>query len=451
MNSDSDDPSQHPQSPFASEPVTKEEEKPSPIPAETTNQKASSSNVVPPETQPPPAASESIHKTIGKAPSGLWASSGILKIAYKLLVNDRAKFSALLVGITFSVFLMIEMTSLFSGILARASATVINIGASVWVMDPAIQTVANTIPLPDYVLDEVRSIPGVKYAVPLYSGGALLKLTDGTYQSVNVIGLDDTSLFGRPELTSGNIQDIFAENAFIAIKDSEFYKLKNPKIGDTFELNEHRGVIRGIGHVASSGLFGVPTLYTTYNRALQYIPNSRFTISYLLVEPKTPEDVATIKQQVKAAGYLALTKDDFIQKISSFYTYQTGIGTNMLMMTIISFIIGMSISGQTFYTFILENIEKFGALKAIGAKGSELVSMILFLAFFVALTGYGFGVGLCSLMIWLARLYLPDYAAMITYLNLGLAFVMVVIIAAISGYIGVRKVLKIEPFDIFRG
>ena len=154
--------------------------------------------------------------------------SGILKIAYKLLVNDRTKFAALLVGITFAVFLMIEMTSLFAGILSRASATVINIGASIWVMDPAVQTVANTIPLPDYVLDEVRSIPGVKYAVPLYSGGGLLKLRDGTYQAVNVIGLDDTSLFGRPQLLAGNIEDIFAENGFIAIKDAEFYKLENP-------------------------------------------------------------------------------------------------------------------------------------------------------------------------------------------------------------------------------
>lgn len=87
---------------------------------------------------------------------------GILKIAYKLLVNDRPKFAALLVGITFAVFLMIEMTSLFAGILSRSSSTVINFGASIWVMDPAVQTVANTIPLPDYVLDEVRSIPGVK-------------------------------------------------------------------------------------------------------------------------------------------------------------------------------------------------------------------------------------------------------------------------------------------------
>jgi putative ABC transport system permease protein len=377
--------------------------------------------------------------------------NGILTLAFKLLVNDRAKYAALLVGITFAVFLMIEMTSLFAGILTRSSATVINIGASIWVMDPAIQTVANSIPLPGYVLDEVRSIPGVKYAVPLYSGAALLKLHNGTYQAANVVGLDDSSLFGRPVLLSGNIADIYGENGFIAVKDSEFYKLLNPTIGTEFELNDHRGVIVGIAHVASSGLFGVPTLYTTYGRALQYIPNTRFTITYLLVEPKTLADVPLIKQQVAAAGYLALTKDEFVQKISNFYKYKTGIGTNMLIMTVISFIIGLSISGQTFYTFVIENIDKFGALKAIGAKGRELIFMILFQAAFVSLTGYGMGVGLCALIIWLARLYLPDYAAIVTFSNLGLAFVMVVVIAAISSYVGVRKVLTIEPFDIFRG
>lgn len=138
---------------------------------------------------------------------------------------------------------------------------------------------ANIIPLPDYVLDEVRSIPEVKYAVPLYAGAALLKLRDGTYQSANIVGLDDTSLFGRPALLSGNIADIFAEGAFIAVKDSEFYKLEKPTIGTEFEINDYRGVIVAIAKVASSGLFGVPTLYTTYNRALYYIPNMRFTIS----------------------------------------------------------------------------------------------------------------------------------------------------------------------------
>ena len=73
---------------------------------------------------------------------------GILKLAYKLLVNDKAKFTALLLGITFAVFLMVVMTSLFAGVLNRASATVINIGADIWVLDPSVQTVANTIGIP---------------------------------------------------------------------------------------------------------------------------------------------------------------------------------------------------------------------------------------------------------------------------------------------------------------
>ncbi len=376
---------------------------------------------------------------------------GILRIAFKLLVNDKGKFIALLVGITFAVFLMIMMTSMFAGILARASSTVTNVGAKMWVMDPAINNVSSSIPMPDYVQDAVRSINGVKYAVPLYSGGALVKLRDGTYQGVTVIGLDDSTLFGRPELIAGKIEDIYAENGFIVVDDAEFTKLGNPKIGTEFELNDNRGVVVGLAKANSSGLFGVPTLYTTYNRAITYIPSSRFTTSFILIEPKMTGDIPYIKQQVRKLGYEALTDDEFMQKIANFYKYQTGLGGNVLIMTVISFIVGLSISGQTFYTFILENLDKFGALKAIGAKGNELVAMILFQATFTAFLGYGLVTGLAALMIMVAKLRLPDYAAQITYINLGIAFVMVVIIAGISSYIGVRKVIRIEPFDIFRG
>jgi putative ABC transport system permease protein len=87
----------------------------------------------------------------------------------------------------------------------------------------------------------------------------------------------------------------------------------------------------------------------------------------------------------------------------------------------------------------------------MGARSRELIFMILFQASFTALTGYGLGIGLCALLITLAKLRLPDYASVITFWNVGVAFAMVVIIAAISSYFGVRKVLRIEPFDIFRG
>jgi putative ABC transport system permease protein len=396
-----------------------------------------------------PEISQSPHRPpAGERPP---SRTGTLVIAYKLLVNDRGKFWALLIGITFAVFLMVQMTSMFAGILDRSAATVNNVGAAIWIMDPAVNTAASSIPVPDYLLDAVRSTPGVRFAVPLYSGGALVKLRSGAYQAVTVMGLDDTTLFGRPPLAEGKIEDLFSENAFVVVNDAEFKKLESPAMGTEFEINDHRGVIVGIAQVASNGLFGVPTLYTTFSRAKEYIPSTRFTISYILAEPKRPADVAAVKQVVAKLGYLALTRDEFVDKIANFYKYQTGVGTNLMLMTIISFIVGLSISGQTFFTFILENLERFGALKAIGAKSRQLVLMILFQAAFTSLTGYGLGVGLCALMIWVARLRLPDYAAMITFGNLGLAFCMVLLIAGISSYIGVRKVLRIEPFDIFRG
>ncbi|WP_409277214.1 ABC transporter permease [Pseudomonas defluvii] len=377
--------------------------------------------------------------------------SGILKIGFKLLVNDKAKFSALLVGITFSVFLMMQMTAMFAGILNRAYSTVTNIGAAMWIMDPAVNTPTSVIPLPDYLLDAVRSMEQVRYAVPVFIGGAQVRLASGTYQAVSVVGLDDTSLFGRPELEQGAIEDIYADNAFIVVRDTEYSKLESPGIGTVFELNDHRGTIVGIAKVLTSGLTGVPTLYTTYRRAIEYVPTTRFTVSYILLEPRNEAAQAAIKLQVAQLGYLALTREEFNQRITEYYIYQTGVGTNILTMTIISFLVGLSISGQTFYTFILENLDKFAALKAIGAKGRELIYMIFFMATFTALTGYGLGVGLVTVMIVTVRTYLPNYAAIITYWNLGLAFGLVLLIAAASSYVGIRKVLRIEPFDIFRG
>lgn len=376
---------------------------------------------------------------------------GILKIAVKLLVNDRGKFGALIVGVTFAVFLMVLLTSVFAGILTRASAVIINIGASVWVMDPAVNNPLNSIQMPDYILDAVRSMNGVKYAVPLYSGTALVRLRNGVYQPATVLGLDDASLAGRPELLAGQIEDIFANNGFIVVKDEEFPKLGNPKLGTTFEINGHRGVIVGIAKVPCGTLFGLPTLYTTFTRAIQYIPSTRFTIAYILVQPKTVKDIANIKAQVAKAGYLALTNAEFQQRVADHYKYRTDIGTNILIMALISFLVGLSVCGQTFYTFVLENLENFGALKAIGAKGSELVYMILFQTLFTGCIGYGLGVGLCSLLILIAKIRLQNYTAQMTYGILGFAFIMVLIISGISSLIAVRKVIRVEPFDIFRG
>lgn len=376
---------------------------------------------------------------------------GLLKIALKLLANDRGKFFTLILGVTFAVFLMNQMTSMFAGIMRKSTSNVINIGAKMWVMDPSVDNDRSSIPLPDYVLDYVRSIKGVAMAVPIYFGSGLVKLPDGTYQGANIIGLDDTTLFGRPPIIKGDLNKIYNSDAFIGVVDSDYRRIGSPGIGSVLSINDHRAVIVALAKPASGGLFGTPTLYTTYTRATQDLPQTRYSMSYILLNPKSNADIPYIQEQVKKLGYKALTQKQFEKTIENFYKYKTGMGTNIMIMTFISFIVGLSIAGQTFYAFVLENLEKFGALKAIGAKKYELMAMILFQASVTSFIGYGFGIMISSLMIAISKARIPNYAAIVTYQNMLIAFLMVVLIAGFSSYIGIRKVLKIEPFDVFRG
>ena len=101
-------------------------------------------------------------------------------------------------------------------------------------------------------------------------------------------------------------------------------------------------------------------------------------------------------------------------------------GTNILIMTVISFVVGLSISGQTFYTFILENLEKFGALKAIGTQGPRTRRHDPVPGDVHGSDRIRPGNRSVRRASSGSQVRLPDYSAMITFFNLGLAFVMVV-------------------------
>ena len=377
--------------------------------------------------------------------------NGLIKIALKLLVNDQGKFYTLIIGIMFAVFLIMQMISTLAGVVQRSAADIINVGAKIWIMDPSVASARDNIPLPNYILDAVRSMDGVQFAVPIYYGAGNIRLKSGRYQSATIIGLDDATLFGRPNVIEGSINTIYNNDVYIVVKNAEYAKLDKPQIGEVFEINDHRGTIGAIAKNAVNGIFGTPTLYTTYSRATRTLPNTRFTVTYVLVNPKDNSAIASIKKQVAKLGYVARTEQEFVRMNANYYIYKTGMGTNLLIMTIISFIVGLSIAGQTFYTFVLENLEKFCALKAIGATKNDLIQMIMFQAVLVGFLGYGFGILFSSIVIALAKFRLANYATMTTLGSMSFAFVMVLIIVAFSSYIGIRKVLRIEPFEVFRG
>ena len=114
-------------------------------------------------------------------------------LALKMLTGDRTKYAGLLFGVTFTSFLVTFAAAYFGGMMNRSYALVAETPGDVWVMDPAVVSVEPAIPLPDSALNRVRSVPGVRSAVPLIVSNAEARYPDGTFQSLEVIGVDDES------------------------------------------------------------------------------------------------------------------------------------------------------------------------------------------------------------------------------------------------------------------
>jgi hypothetical protein len=83
--------------------------------------------------------------------------------------------------------------------------------------------------------------------------------------------------------------------------------------------------------------------------------------------------------------------DNFNVSTVWWYVKNTGIPISFGTTVIIGLLVGMAVSCQTFYSFVLENMRHLGALKAMGASNGTLCLMLIVQAFTVGIIGYGIG------------------------------------------------------------
>ena len=131
-------------------------------------------------------------------------------VALKMLTGDRAKFFGIIFGITFASMLITQQASIFVGIMTRTFGFLTDTNQpDLWVMDPKVQFVDDIKPMQDTMLLRVRGVEGVRWAMPLYKGLIQARMENGTFQTCNVVGLDDATLIGGPgEMVEGSLEDL---------------------------------------------------------------------------------------------------------------------------------------------------------------------------------------------------------------------------------------------------
>lgn len=377
----------------------------------------------------------------------------MIRIALKMLFGDRAKYMMLVSGITFATLLMSQGMSLFCGLMTWTFSTLRNVNAPVWVADPMVEQIGDNKPLRDTDTDRVRSVEGVAWAVPFFQNNVMARLEDGTSKLVSLIGLDTDTLFGAPELLEGNLDDLrMPDTVILDLYGVDRFSAGREKpigLGDTFEMNDRVARIIGICNVHRS-FTGGPYVYTTYDRATNYSPNQRKMLSYVLAAPRPGLDPADLAQRIsEATGLRAFTYDELMWSTIWWYFKNTGIPINVGTIVLIGFLIGTAISGQTFYSFVLENTRHYAALRAMGASSGELSVMLLAQALVVGFIGFGVGLGAVTLLGHnLLRI------GMVPFLMLWQVPVIVagavMVIVSLSAGIGIRKIARLEPAVVFR-
>jgi putative ABC transport system permease protein len=329
-----------------------------------------------------------------------------------------------------------------------------------------VQFIDDLKPLQDTQLFRVRGVEGVDWAMPLYKGLLRARLEDGTFQTCNVVGLDDSTLIGGPPIMlEGRLEDLRRADSVIVDDVGAQGKLARPapvdpetgkpigkptplKVGDYLELNDHRAVVVGICRVSRT-FQSQPVVYTTYSRAVTFAPRERKLLTFVVAGVKPGVDPKQLCARItESTGLAAYTADELKWKTVIYFMKYTGIPINFGISVILGFLVGTAIAGQTFYNFTLDNLKQFGALKAMGASNWRLLRMILLQAVLVGLIGYGVGVGMASSFSLMPK---GELAFRLLPQGLMATAAAITVICVLAALASIQKVMRLEPAVVFKG
>lgn len=374
----------------------------------------------------------------------------MIYVAWRMLVGDRTKYVSLVLGIAFAVLLITQQGSIFTGIMSRTFSAISDVSAArIWVMDPGVRYPDDIRPLKDGDLSRVRDVEGVDWAVPFFKGTGRVRTETGNFETTFVIGLDAATLLGGPaRMLTGKLTDLWEPDAVI-IDEAGALRMGGVRVGDLLELNDRRARVVGVCKIERT-FVSFPVFYTTYARAVAYVPGDRRSMSFVLAAAKPGQSEEEVADRIAArTGLGAYTSAQFARRTLVYYVQNTGIAINFGLTILLGFFVGLAVATQTLYTFVIENLRQFGALKAMGATNGTLIRMVLFQAVVAGLLGYGLGVGGTALFGYLTRnstqlafRFLPE----LLYVSFGALLLLV----AFSSVISLRRVIKVEPGIVFR-
>ena len=114
-------------------------------------------------------------------------------IARKNLFHDRVRFAITLVGISFSVVLILVQVGVYLGMMYNTSSIIEHTNADIWITARNNRNFDFSMPFPEHRENRARAVPGVLWTKKLILVWSLMKIKGGGSENVEMVGFDPES------------------------------------------------------------------------------------------------------------------------------------------------------------------------------------------------------------------------------------------------------------------
>jgi putative ABC transport system permease protein len=249
-------------------------------------------------------------------------------------------------------------------------------------------------------------------------------------------------------VVAGDVRRL-AEPGAIVLDKSEYGKLQIDRVGTTTEIAGVRAEVvaltSGIRSFTTS-----PILFTDIRTARSYLPLGTDAVTYVLVELEPGTDPAVVQARINALPHLAAyTTSEMSQRTRSYWSSRTGVGAGFFTTAVLGIIVGFVVVGQILYSGTLQYLKEFGTLKAMGARNSAVVQVILSQAMISAALGFVVG-GVLAVGMKAAMAGANLTVALSPGLY-GATAVITAVMCAFAALLSIVKVFRLDPASVFKG
>ncbi|SFK84269.1 ABC transporter permease DevC [Falsiroseomonas stagni] len=402
-------------------------------------------------TGAPPAAAPR------RAPGFAAATLLALRLAWRQLRSEKARFASAIAGVMFACVLVFMQLGFRAALFDSATALIGAMRGDLFLIHPLTTASFKPEPLPRGRAYQVLALPEVERAVPVYLAQATWRNPEnGTRRAIQLIGVDtDAGVLDFPGLAPLVEQLKRADTV-------AFDSRSRPEFGAVPRLLAERGpfaVEVGNRQVDVVGLIEIgPSFGADGNLVLSDVNFRRVVkerqvaaIDLVAIKLRPDSDVLAVQRQLRdilPADAMVMTQAELNAHERKYWEEATPIGFIFAFGSLMGLVVGMVIVYQILFSDIAGHLKEYATLKAMGYSNFYLGRVVLGASLILAIGGFIPG--------FLLSAFLYDVVGAATFLPLAMdvsratsVFLMIFTMCAVAGLLAMRKLRDANPADMF--